>query len=494
LDRFGKGTFSTLQYGLIDFWFQLTAAIDVGLAVAASGHAVLYKRDVRATIAWVGLIWLVPLAGSGLYVWLGINRIERRARSRRARRPELKPHSTCESGTLQQHADAFGTEHANLLSLVKLVNEVTKKPLLAGNRIEPLIDGDQAFPAMIDAIDAATLSISLSTYIFDQDRVGDRFVAALQRAVTRHVDVRVLIDDMGARYSWPRITRAFRHTAVKWTTFMPPLIPWRFQYTNLRTHRKILVVDGRVGFTGGMNIREGHCLSMNPRHPVRDLHFRVQGPVVSQMQDVFADDWAFCTGECLQGGRWFPDIEPQGSALARGLPDGPDEDFESFRMTLFGAIASAESSILIVTPYFLPDAALMTALNVAAMRGLAVDIVLPERNNITLVQWAAAAQLWQVVERGCRVWQSPPPFDHTKLMVVDGLAVFVGSANWDPRSLRLNFEFNLECYDRELSRSLTEFAQARIRSSRQVSLAELNNRSLPVRLRDGIARLCSPYL
>ena len=163
-------------------------------------------------------------------------------------------------------------------------------------------------------------------------------------------------------------------------------------------------------------------------------------------------------------------------------------------MTLFGAIASAESSILIVTPYFLPDGALITALNVAAMRGLTVDIVLPEHGNIWLVLWAATAQLWQIVERGCRVWLSPPPFDHTKLMVVDNAAAFVGSSNWDPRSLRLNFEFNLECYDAELARALTEIAKAKIRSARQVSLAELNGRSWPIRLRDGLARLCSPYL
>jgi cardiolipin synthase A/B len=380
------------------------------------------------------------------------------------------------------------------LSLVKLVGEVTRKPLLAGNRIEPLIDGDQAFPAMLAAIDAATQSISVSTYIFDHDRIGLLFVEALQRAVARKVEVRLLIDDMGARYSWPRINRALRKTEVNWTTFMPPVIPWRFQHTNLRTHRKILVVDGQVGFTGGMNIREGHRLAAGSRFPIRDLHFRVLGPVVAQMQEVFTDDWAFCTEEILEGNRWFPKIEPQGMSLARGLPDGPDEDFESFRMTLFGAIASAESSILVITPYFLPDAALITALNVAAMRGLTVDIVLPEQGNIWLVQWAATAQLWQILERGCRVWLSPPPFDHTKLMVVDNLAAFVGSSNWDPRSLRLNFEFNLECYDVELARALTEIAQAKIRSARQVSLADLNGRSLPVRLRDGFARLCSPYL
>jgi cardiolipin synthase len=254
------------------------------------------------------------------------------------------------------------------------------------------------------------------------------------------------------------------------------------------------VVDGKVGFTGGINIRDGHCLASLPRHPVRDLHVRVDGPVVSQIQEVFADDWFFCTGEVLEGDVWFSRIAAQGNVLARGIPDGPDASFESFRLALLGAIACAESSIRVVTPYFLPDAPLITALNVAALRGITVDIVLPGENNIPWIQWASTSLLWQVVERGCRVWISPPPFDHAKMMVVDDLISFVGSSNWDPRSLRLNFEFNLECYDRALAASLTAIIQARVHDAHRMTLEELDGRSLAIRLRDGIAKLASPYL
>ncbi len=229
--------------------------------------------------------------------------------------------------------------------------------------------------------------------------------------------------------------------------FLPRWLPRVTPYANLRNHRKILVVDGRCGFTGGMNIREGHYPEVRPRHPIQDLHFRVEGPVVAHLQEAFAEDWVFCSGELLQGERWFPPLEPAGVSPVRGIADGPDEDFEKLRLTLLGALACARSSVLIVTPYFLPDAGLITALNVTALRGVAVDIVLPERNNLRLVQWASTALLWQVLEQGCWVWLSPPPFDHSKLMVVDGTWALVGSANWDPRSLRLNFEFNLECYD-----------------------------------------------
>jgi cardiolipin synthase len=180
--------------------------------------------------------------------------------------------------------------------------------------------------------------------------------------------------------------------------------------------------------------------------------------------------------------------------LARGIPDGPDADFEKLRLTLLGAIACARSSILVVTPYFLPDASLLTALSVAAMRGVEVDIVLPGKNNLSLVQWASTALLWQVLEHGCRVWLSPPPFDHTKLMLVDGLWTLLGSANWDPRSLRLNFEFNVECYDRQLATALAVGVRANMARSRPASQFDVDGRSLPVRLRDGVARLFSPYL
>jgi hypothetical protein len=187
------------------------------------------------------------------------------------------------------------------------------------------------------------------------------------------------------------------------------------------------------------------------------LHFRVEGPVVAHLQEAFVLDWEFCTGEVLDGPAWFPRLEDRGTVLARGIADGPDLDFDKIRLTIHCGIDCAQRSIHIVTPYFLPDQTLIVALNVAAMRGVDVNIYLPQKNNLLLVQWACTAQLWQVLQRGCKVWLTPPPFDHTKIMLVDDVWSFVGSANWDPRSLRLNFEFNLECYDRELAATLREF-------------------------------------
>ena len=263
---------------------------------------------------------------------------------------------------------------------------------------------------------------------------------------------------------------------------------------NLRNHRKLLIVDGTIGFTGGMNIREASVLASQHPHPVQDLHFRLDGPVVAHLMEAFSEDWAFTTGEVLEGIDWFPRLEETGSAVARGITDGPDRDIDKAELALLGALAVARSSVRIVTPYFLPDSRLISALNVTAMRGVSVEILLPQKNNLALVQWASTAQLWQVLRRGCRIYATAPPFDHTKLMLVDDCWAFFGSSNWDPRSLRLNFEFDVECYDADLVTTLHALVEAKLRTARPVTLDDVNGRPLFIKLRDGVVRLAAPYL
>jgi cardiolipin synthase len=476
-------------------WGYFVGALTLVLSFVASGHAVLYRRDPRAAAMWVAFTWLVPLVGATLYFILGVNRIRRRAMLLRGGQPrcaEAYCPVPASAGELRAHLATSGAEH--LASLAAVVEKLTHRPLLPGNRITPLVNGDAAYPAMLEAIHAAQRSIALATYIFDRDEAGQEFVRALGAAVRRGVEVRVLIDAAGTRYSWPPIQGLLRREGVRFARFLPALPSGRLISINLRNHRKILVVDGRVGFTGGMNIRIGHWLAKKPRHPVQDLHFRVDGPVVGQLQEVFADDWQFTTGEELRGEVWFPPLEGGGPVLARGIADGPDEDFEVLRWTLLGALASAQRSVRLLTPYFLPDRSLIAALNLAAMRGVQVDILLPERGNLPFVQWASTAHWWQVLERGCHLWLTPPPFDHSKLLVVDEAWALVGSSNWDPRSLRLNFEVNLECYDTDLAGRLAGWFDARRAASRRITLEEVDARSLPVRLRDGVARLLTPFL
>ena len=470
----------------------LLAALQLLMAVVASAHVVLHKRDVRAAIGWIGLIWLVPYGGSVLYALFGINRIRRRASGLRAQRPQARSAERVPPSRTEL-ASALPSSASHLLSVARLIDRVTDTGITAGNSVVPLAGGGQAYKAMLEAIDAAERTLGLITYIFDNNSAGHSFVAALARAVGRGVAARVLIDGVGARYSRPTITGILRAQGVPAAEFLPSLFPLSIHYANLRNHRKILVTDGRTGFTGGMNIRRGHATHDGP-NAIQDVHFRLQGPVVAHLAETFADDWAFTTGEQLLGDDWFPPLQDAGPVFARGIAAGPDEAFERVQWAMLGAMSLARERIRIVTPYFLPDTALSTVLQVAALRGVRVDIAIPERNNLRLVQWASWAKIFQFLARGCRFWLTPPPFDHSKLMTVDGVWSLIGSMNWDPRSLRLNFEFNVECYDMTLASELDALIDDKIGLSRPLTLADVHARNLPIKLRDGAAWLLSPYL
>jgi cardiolipin synthase len=310
----------------------------------------------------------------------------------------------------------------------------------------------------------------------------------------RGVQVRVIVDDMGTRYSWPRIIRVLQKRGITAHAFMHQHLLFRLLSMNLRNHRKLLVVDGTVGFTGGMNIRPGNMLSTNPKHPCVDMQFRVEGPVVHQLQRVFAEDWAFCTGEVLSGELWYPELTQKGEIGAIGVPDGPDEDIELMPKVIFAALTAAQRTVRIMTPYFLPDPPLIWALNAAALRGVDVKVITPRNNNLPYVRWAARTLYSQMLERGVQILEAQGHFDHSKFMTIDGLWSLVGSTNWDPRSLRLNFEFNLACFDDKLAVRLDEEFGQKLKESKPVTVQELQAASLPVRVRDGLARLFIPIL
>jgi cardiolipin synthase len=473
-------------------WTGVVVLVDLALALLATGHAVLNKRDPRAAVMWIALAWIVPVLGAVAYALLGVNRVKRRAAllfPERTLSVAREPHASSVELT-----ERLCGKHEQFRQLVRVMDRLGREPMTGGNRIEPLLNGDEAYPAMLDAIDSAHASVVLCSYIFDNDAVGGDFCAALERAAQRGVAVRVLIDDVGRRYSWPPVDRRLRRAGVRVQSFLPTWMPANALLSNLRNHRKILVVDGRVGFTGGMNIRQGHVLAARPKHPVADLHFRLEGPVVAHLAAAFAEDWAMTSGEVLAGELWFPELAPAGACFARGILDGPDENLDVLRLLFLAALDCATKTVRIATPYFLPDAALVTSLGICALRGVQVDILLPERNNIRLVEWAQNGMLWQVLKHGCRVHLCPGPFDHTKLFVVDDVYTLLGSANWDARSLRLNFEFNVECFDEELTRRVTAILDQKQARARRVDMESLASRPLWVRLRDGSARLLSPYL
>ena len=475
---------------MVYFLFPVLVVAVVAPTVA---HALLTKREVRASIGWVGLILSFPLVGAVLYWIFGVNRIQRRAKSSGG---ELGSPATARAEVIQNLGE-LGSVPAmppsRLAPIAYLVGRIVGMPLTGGNAVSRLVNGEEAYPKMLAAIRRAEHSVGLCSYIFDDDSVGQRFIEELVAARGRGVEVRVLVDSVGAKYSRRSVVSWLRRLGVQAASFMPGSLPFRWPYMNLRTHRKILTIDGQVAYLGGMNLREGHNVQLG-RNPTQDVHFEIQGPVVHEVQAVFTGDWAFTTREKLTGAGWFPEIVGQGDVLARVIPDGPDEDLDKIRWTILGALANASDSIRIQTPYFLPDTDMITALQVAALRGVQVEVLLPAKGNLRVVQWACNAQLWQILEHGVHVSFGAPPFDHSKLFLVDGRWALVGSANWDLRSLRLNFEIGMELYDQAIVSQLDSLFEQKLGLARAVTEDILQRQPLWSRLRDSAARLALPYL
>ena len=463
-------------------WVGVTAAV-AHFAVASSVtiHVLLYKRNVAASVSWIGIAWLSPLLGSLLYVTMGINRVKRRARKLRRQRLPLEVAD-------QTLADTAAGDPLTPLDFA--IGRLTGLPCEAGNKVEVLHSGDQAYPLMLAAIAAAQTTIGLASYIFRDDKAGKAFHQALIDAHSRGVEVRVLIDGIGSGYFWSGTYNRLRKAGIPVARFLHSYLPWRTPFVNLRNHRKLLVIDGRLAFTGGLNIGAENIRADGPPFVVLDTHFQVEGPVVGQLVDAFVEDWSYTTREKLAGDGWFPPLAKTGSVLSRVVTSGPVEDMEQIEYVTLHAISCAQKSIRVVTPYFLPPEPLVMALGLAALRGIEVDIVLPEHSNHGVLDWARRIPLHPLIEAGCRVWLMPAPFDHSKLMVIDHSWALVGSANWDARSFRLNFELNLELHDADLASKLIAIAP----DSRRLGLEELDRDSLLIRLRSSAARLLQPYL
>ncbi len=479
------------------YWPHILATLSAIMGAAAAIHATMTKQEVRTALGWVGVILLSPFVGAAIYAIAGINRI---------RRTSLGQQRSLMHGTIMDRVARFDADDSLVVerfgrrfaSMKTVGDRVTRTALTTGNVIEPLNSGDIAYADMLDAIANAKRSIILETYIFDQDHIGIRIVEALADACDRGVEVRVLVDAVGARYSVPSILPALRKASIRAAVFNGNVIMGlRLPYANLRTHRKILVVDGRIAFTGGMNIREGFTAEFAREHHSHDTHFKVRGPLVADLFTVAAEDWRFTTGELLDGPVWdvtLPEGEPGQPVLARVVASGPDNSIETSHKMLMGAFSVARSSIRIMSPYFLPDRELISALTTAARRGVQVDIIIPANNNLTLVDHAMTAQFDQMLKSYCRIWRATGPFNHSKLLVIDDRWSYVGSSNLDPRSLRLNFEVDIEVMDEGFAEAVSARINDAMETAVAVNLEALRARPFPVRLFERILWLASPYL
>ena len=470
-------------------WVTITVVLHISLCLVTSLHVLMFKENERTSLAWIGLVILSPILGSLFYWLFGINRIKRLA--------QKKHPPTCKQ-ELRQQEKLLKFHHLPKNWHPAIIAGYNIHPVnyVADNRVEPLINGDKAYPAMIQSINSAKQYIVLSSYIFDDDSLGRQFVDALAKAHQRGVIVNVLLDGVGIGYSWHQTDKALKKRGVKTARFLPAISFTSIRFINLRNHRKILCVDGEVAYIGGMNVSKNNVVK-SAIHPIDDIHFKVSGPVIDQISQVFIEDWFFAAGELIQFPRYKPNTQGQTndkSVVARVIQDGPDEDHNKIRWALINALGCAQTNVKIMTPYFIPDQTLMAALHAAALRGVSVEIIVPQHSDIPFLDWVMDANFSRIIEHGIRIYKNKRPFDHSKIVIIDEIWSFIGSTNWDARSLELNFEINLECFDTSLNAKLTEFFILKKQNATPVIENEINDLPSYKKIRNKLFRLFSPYL
>ncbi len=466
------------------FSLFLAGLLFITLQIVVTGHILLFKDDVKSSIGWIGLVWFAPLMGTVIYILFGINRIRRKAAMLRNSGPDVLDLSQKQESHIENKIPP------NFLQLLKLGQNVHPQYFAMANNITPLINGDEAYPQMCSAIANAKKEVLLASYIFDNDKAGKMFISAIKKAVKNGAKVRILVDGVGRAHGGkPYITQALKTLGgVQYAVFLP--VKAALPFVNLRNHRKILIADGQTAFFGGMNISEDNLLKTKPLRPVRDITFKIEGPVIEQISLLFLQDWVFASKKHFTPLAFTQTPQPAGQTACRIVPDGPDYAFRKIELINLAALNCAQKSVTIVTPYFLPQNTILTAIEMASMRGVSVEIILPRKSNILGMDYAMSANFNRLIKKGVKIYLTHPPFDHSKFMIVDDLWIFAGSSNWDERSFRLNFESNIEIADKEFSLKMRLIAEQKKDSALPLKVKNLN---ILRRLRNNAFRLFTPY-
>ncbi|MFC7749638.1 cardiolipin synthase [Paenibacillus thermoaerophilus] len=480
------------------YWLLLGTVLY--LLQLATVLALEFRRPARA-VAWLVISFVTPLIGFGIYYLLAADFSRRRKLRRLGRRrmPQARRTRRSKGGdrTFRQipesTADALGHTCA-FDRLERIMLSLPGSPASTRNRVRVLPDAEQAYEAMLRAIESARHHIHFCFYILRDDESGRRFRDALIRKASEGVRVRVLYDGIGSYELSDSFIRSLTQAGIRTAAFLPPRIALLDKRLNYRNHRKIVVVDGRIGFTGGLNIGDEY-LGMDPKlGHWRDLHLELEGQAVHDLQQIFLRDWAYAAGEKLSDAAYYPPADIAGGQRVRIVPDGPDLDGNPLLELFFTALATARSRIGIVTPYFIPDPALLTAIKTAALGGLDVRIVLPGRADSRLVQWASLSYVQELLDAGVRFFQYQNGFIHSKLVLVDGAFASVGTANLDMRSLHYNFELTAVLLDEGLAEELYRQFERDIEHSVEIQAGVFAWRSRLQRGKEMLGRLLAPML
>lgn len=488
-------------------WLSVGAAVHLLLFLSVALHVLRHRRRADSTLLWLLIAWSVPVAGTVLYAMFGVDRVPKERWRRNVQRhvqmdgardaatDDVVPEAYWRSvgGAPTTPADEWARELDRPLAAM-----LESFPLLGGNLVTPLLTGDEAFPKMLEAIREARHHIHLQSFIIGNDATGREFMDAVAAKAREGVRVRVLYDRFGSSHAlWGGLFRKYRKVPnlalAGWTQSN---VFRKQMHLNLRNHRKTLVVDGRIAFMGGVNLNE-YSRSRGKVPAIQDYHFRLLGPIVQELQYSFLRDWHVMTEEDpvqLLSAQHFRRLPAEGKALVRVVNSGPSSDLRVAVDVFFNAVNAARKQVFIITPYFLPSEDLLRALRMAALRGVRVYLVVPEKSNHWYTTWAGRAMYEDLLESGVRIFERAPPFIHAKAMTVDDQLAIVGSSNWDFRSLYSNYETSLAVYDTRMVMHLKLLMSEDLHESREVELGVFKRRPVLHRYLENACGLLSPLL
>ncbi|GGF83248.1 cardiolipin synthase [Paenibacillus albidus] len=454
-----------------------------------------YRRPQRA-MAWLFITFLCPPLGLVFYCFLGRNYWQNRKISRRGISlfREIRTHVKGRSTLVNNVADSGNPKYASRPGLLRLLASLSDSPVSGRNRIRILSTGREAFDAMLEAMEAAKEHIHLEFYIFRDDDIGCRFQEVMIRKARQGVKVRLLCDGLGSHNLSRSFVRRFRQAGVEFHFFLPPLTSLLDRRFNYRNHRKIMVVDGLVGFAGGMNVGDDY-LGKSPKMGYwRDAHLRLEGDSVYYIQYAFLKDWRLASGEGMSHPRLFPGHSCESRQAVQIVGSGPDGDIDATQEMYFGALNAAERRIWITSPYFIPDSAISRALKSAVLSGVEVKIIIPAKPDNKLVYHASLSYLEDLQDAGVKFYRYTKGFMHAKIMIVDDLLATVGSANLDMRSFYSNFELTAVLLDPQTIEQLASGFESDLNDSEYIDPIVFRRRGRIVKLGEELCQLLSPLL
>jgi cardiolipin synthase len=482
--------FSLLQNDLLKVVYILTVVFMVILVIQQRG-------DPMKTIAWLLVVTFLPLVGLVFYFFFGKNYRKEKIFSRKglADSERLKHLARYQPGDKPDATYWHDELIAGKTHIMKMLYNSDKALLTAHNRVKILVNGKVTFEHIIAELEKAEKHIHLEYYIIDDDRIGNEIRRILIRKAQEGLEVRVIYDDIGCWSLSDQYIQSLKNAGAHVFPFMPVRFPYFTSKINYRNHRKIIVIDGKVGFVGGLNIADRYISGSEELGPWRDTHLKIEGEAVYSLQSVFLLDWYFVSKRNLHHqDQYFPPVEITERHLIQIVASGPDSDWSSIMQTFFSAIATAKSYIYISTPYFLPNESILTALRTASLSGVDVRMLLPEQGDSKLVHWSSFSYIGQLLDAGIRVYLYRKGFTHSKLMMVDDAFCSIGTANMDIRSFDQNFEVNALIYDQRFAVAMRNIFMNDTKDLKHINIDDWEARSRWVVLRESVARLVSPVL